>query len=111
MPGPGVRVVSKRRSENTPSTQTETAAPMTGLSPVALVCALAALFAAAAALPGLLDPSGWDAFATADAQMIDADRPGHPALAIAVDASSALLSAAATLLAAGIALDRIRSRD
>jgi len=105
-------VVSERRNENVPPGHpvTVTAAPLAGFSPVALLCALAGLFAAAAALPGLIDPSGWDAFVTAEALPLDADRSGHPALAIAVDASSALLSAAATLLAAGVALDRIRGR-
>lgn len=104
--------MSERRNDPVPPAHAAsvTATPLSGLSPVALLCALAALFAFAAALPGLLDPSGWDALVTTDALTIDADRENHPALAIALDAGSALLSAAATLLAAAIALDRIRGR-
>lgn len=103
--------MSERRSKSAPPRRpAASSAPLPAFSPAALLCALAALFAAAAALPGLLDPAGWSTLITANPLLIDTDGAGQPTAAIAVDASSALLSAAATLLAAGVALDRIRGR-
>lgn len=103
--------MSQRRSEVGPRRNVATAAPTgSGLSPVVLLCALAALLATAAALPGLFDLAEFEAWVTAEALLLDADRSGRPVLNLTVDASAALLSAAATVLAAGLALDLIGRR-
>lgn len=103
--------MSQRKSEIGPPRDVATTAPTgSALSPVVLLCALAALLATAAALPGLFDPAELEAWVTSDALLLDADRSGRPVLALAAEASAALLSAAATVLAAGLALDLICRR-